>query len=156
MEEEIVTHFRRAYWAIVHNVDVLRLRIWEERGITLPQLRVLSYLRANPGATTNALAKALGLTAPTVSGLVDKLVIAGLVARGSNPDDRRVIPLSLTEEGIGVVSEIRQGNSAYLTELAGALGDDLTMITHTLEQLVAAIAAHPARTATEEDGATHS
>jgi DNA-binding MarR family transcriptional regulator len=156
MEEELATRFRKAYWAIVHNVDVLRLHIWEERGITLPQLRVLSYLRAYPGATTNTVAKALGLTAPTVSGLVDKLVIAGLVARGSNPDDRRVIPLSLTEEGTGVISEIRQGNSAYLTELARDMGDDLAAITDTLEQLVAAIGARPARTAIEADGATHS
>jgi DNA-binding MarR family transcriptional regulator len=152
MEEDLATRFRKAYWAIVHNVDVLRLRIWEERDITLPQLRVLSYLRANPGATTNALARALGLTAPTVSGLVEKLAIAGLVARGVNPDDRRVIPLALTAEGLGVISEIRQGNSAYLTELAGELGDDLASTVQALEQLVAAIDKRPARAATTEDG----
>ncbi|MBA3824057.1 MAG: MarR family transcriptional regulator [Ktedonobacterales bacterium] len=155
MEEVLAARFRKAYWAIVHNVDVLRLRIWEERGITLPQLRVLSYLRANPQATTNALARALGLTAPTVSGLVDKLVIAGLVVRGVNPDDRRVIPLSLTPEGTGVISEIRQGNQAYLSELAGDLGEDLEPIIFALEHLVAAIDERPARAAIAEDGATH-
>ena len=153
MEELLFARFRAAYWAVVHNVDVLRLRIWEERGITLPQLRVLSYLRANPGATTNALARTLGLTAPTVSGLVDKLVGAGLVMRGINLDDRRVIPLSLTDEGMGVISEIRQGSQAYLTGLAQGLGEDLEPTIQALELLVAAIDTHPAQAAIEKDGA---
>lgn len=144
MTDEITTRFRRAYWAVVHNLDVLRLQVWEERGLTLPQLRILFYVRAHPGTTTNALATLLGLTTATVSGLVDKLARAGLVERRQRADDRRVIPLFLTEEGQAVVGEIRLGNRAYLDSLARELGDDVEPITATLERLVEAIDRLPA------------
>jgi len=143
--DESIARFRKSYWAVVHNLDALRLQVWEERGVTLPQLRVLFLLRADPGLTTNALARRLGLTMPTVSGLVDKLVRAGLVERGEHPADRRVIPLRLTNDGQSAVGEIRQGNRAYLDRLAEHLGDDLAPITSSLERLVAAIEDLPAR-----------
>lgn len=151
MEIDLVTRFRTAYWALVHNVDALRLRAWEERGLTLPQLRILFYVRTHPGATTNMLAKLLGLTAPTVSGLVDKLVRAGLVERGQHPDDRRIIPLMLSATGQDVVGEIRQGNQAYLLGLAEELGADLEPITVELERLMKAIAKRPATSETQKD-----
>ncbi len=142
--DDDVTRFRAAYWGVVYNLDALRLRTWEERGLTLPQLRILFHLRAHPEATTNALAARMGLTVPTVSGLVDKLARAGLIERGQRPDDRRVIPLRLTDDGRAVVGEIRQGNRAYLSGLAADLGDDLAPIIAALERLVAAIAQRPA------------
>lgn len=151
MENDLATRFRTAYWALVHHVDTLRLRVWEERGLTLPQLRILFYVRAHPGATTNMLAKLLSLTAPTVSGLVDKLVRAGLVARGQHPDDRRIIPLLLTATGHEVVSEIRQGNQAYLLGLAAELGDELEPITVELERLAAVIDKRPATSEIQKD-----
>lgn len=148
--DERIARFRAAYWAVVHNLDALRLRTWEERGLTLPQLRLLFLIRAQPGATTNALATRLGLTAPTVSGQIEKLVRAGLVERGQRPDDRRVVPLSLTGEGQAAVGEIRQGNRTYLAALAEALGDDLDPITAALERLGAAIEALPPARETAE------
>jgi DNA-binding MarR family transcriptional regulator len=81
---------------------------------------------------------------PTVSGLVDKLCRAGLVERGQRADDRRVIPLMLTEEGRAVVGEIREGNRAYLDSLAEHLGDDLETTTVALERLVEGIKSLPA------------
>ena len=110
--------------------------MWEARGLTLPQLRVLFSVRAHPGITTNVLAAQLGLSAATVSGLVDKLTRNGLIERLQHPEDRRVIPLRLTADGQAVVGEIRQGNRTYLSRLAVQLGDDLEPITAALERLV--------------------
>ena len=143
--------FRSSYWTLVHYVDTLRLRAWEDRGLTLPQLRILFQIRRQPGATTNALARQLGLTAPTVSGLIDKLVRAGLVARGQRAEDRRVIPLSLTEEGAAAVGEIREGSRALLSVLAADLGPDLERVTETLELLAAAIERRQARPVGEQN-----
>jgi len=142
--EERSDRFRRAYWAIVHNLDLLRLRAWEERGLSLPKLRLLFLLRAQPGLATHTLAADLGVTSATVSELVDKLVRAELVERGQRADDRRSIPLSLTVEGQTAVGEIRQGNRAYLADLAEALGDDLGPVTAALERLAMAIERRPA------------
>ena len=144
MADDLTARFRTAYWAVVHNLDALRLRTWEERDLTLPQLRILFYLRANPDTATNTLARHMGLTMPTISGLVEKLVHAGLVERGQRADDRRVIPLCLTDDGRAVVGEIRQGNRAYVAELADTLGDELAPTVTALERLVAAIERTPA------------
>src|SRR5688572_14051183 len=62
MEEELLLRFRRAYWQVFREVDTLRLQQWERSRVTLPQLRVLSFLRRNPGATTKALSRSLGIT----------------------------------------------------------------------------------------------
>jgi DNA-binding MarR family transcriptional regulator len=148
--DETITRFRAAYWAVIRHVDALRLQVWEERGLTLPQLRVLFYVRSHPGTTTNALATQLGLTAATVSGLVDKLTRNGLIERLQHPEDRRVIPLCLTADGQAVVGEIRQGNRAYLSGLADYRGDDLEPITAALERLAEAGARLPAAPETAE------
>jgi len=150
MTDDLTTRFRTAYWAVVHNLDALRLRTWEERGLTLPQLRILFYLRAYPETATNTLARHMGLTMPTVSGLVEKLVRAGLVERGQRADDRRVIPLCLTDDGRAAVGEIRQGNQAYVAELTDTLGDELAPTVAALERLVAAIERTPAMRDAEE------
>lgn len=130
--------FRKAYWAAVHSADPLRLRVWESRGLTLPQLRILFYVRAHPGTTTGVLAAHFGFSAPTVSSQVDRLVRGGLMARGVSPDDRRIIPLCLTDDGQEVVGEIREGNDAHLACLARTLGDQLEAVTSALEAVAAA------------------
>jgi DNA-binding MarR family transcriptional regulator len=137
--EDIHERFRASYWTLVHYVDTLRLRAWEDQGLTLPQLRVLFQLRAQPGITTNVLARRLGLTTPTVSGLVDKLARAGLVERGRRAEDRRLVPLTLTDAGASVVGVIREGNRALLSDLSAQLGPDLERVTDALELLATTI-----------------
>jgi DNA-binding MarR family transcriptional regulator len=148
---DLEQRFRTSYWTLVHYVETLRLRVWEERGLTLPQLRVLFQIRAQPGTTTNALARQLGLTAPTVSGLVDKLARAGLVARGRRSEDRRLVPLTLTEDGTATVGEIREGNRALLAALSAQLGPDLARVTEALELLASGIERAQTRAGEEED-----
>lgn len=130
--------FSRAYWAAIHVMDQLRLQVWEERGLTLPQLRVLFLVRTNPDITTNALAARLRITVSTVSGLVDKLVRADLIERRSDPGDRRIIPLRLTEEGQAVAGEIGEVSAQLMESVAQALGNDLDSVTRCLEAVVEA------------------
>jgi DNA-binding MarR family transcriptional regulator len=146
MENDLTSRFQAAYWILIHNADAFRLRVWEEHGVSLPQLRILFSLRRDPDATTTTLAKQLGVAVPTVSAQVDKLVRAGLIARGGRATDRRVIPLSLTDTGRDVVGAISQVHKAYLDVLARDLGPDLVPISRALERLAAAVAERPAQT----------
>lgn len=157
MTPEMSNHmekFSRAYWAAIHVMDMLRLQIWEERGLTLPQLRVLFIVRASPDVTTNTLAARLGITVSTVSGLVDKLVRAGLVERLTDPDDRRVIPLRLTTEGQTVAGQIGEKGNAIMEQIAATLGTDLQSVTGCLEQVVLAAAQAGLTAAAEADEMT--
>jgi len=103
--------------------------------VTLPQLRVLYYLRRHPGVTTGELARRLGITVSTTSGLVIKLVDRGLVVRGSLADDRRQAPLRLSDDGAALLGELSEDARTHLREVADRLGDDLERVVEALELL---------------------
>jgi len=138
MQDDPLRRFRRAYRQALHDLDVARLRQWEQSRLTLPQLRVLYQIRRAPGITTRDLARVLGITVSTTSGLVIKLVDRGLVARTTAPDDRRQAPLQLTPEGAALAGELAGGERSYTSQIAARLGADLGAVTAALERLGAA------------------
>ncbi|MCC7372911.1 MAG: MarR family transcriptional regulator [Chloroflexi bacterium] len=137
-DDERQARFRKAFWRAFSEADSIRLRQWERSSVTLPQLRVLYHLRRRPHSTTGELARRLGITVSTTSGLVIKLVDRGLVARGSLADDRRQAPLSLTDEGAALLGELSEEGRAFLARVADRLGDDLDTVTAALERLAEA------------------
>lgn len=72
--------------------------------LTMQQLRVLGLVAREPGLTGQELGARLGVSAPTASGLVDRLVEKGVLERTDDAADRRVRRLRLTEEGLRVLS----------------------------------------------------
>ena len=132
--------FRAAYRCAYRELDSIRLRQWERSHLTLPQLRILFQVRRSPGVTTGQLARTVGITMSTTSGLVAKLVNAGLVARGHVSEDRRQIPLDLTEAGRALAGELAEYSQPFLNRLAEALGDDLEPVIAALELLAGASA----------------
>jgi DNA-binding MarR family transcriptional regulator len=127
--------FRAAYWRVLRDLDTLRLRQWEQSQLTLPQLRVLFSVRRSPGITTGQLARLLGITVSTTSGLVGKLVDGGLVARQSSATDRRQILLELTSSGQALAGELAEVTRPFVDELARELGPALEEIVTGLEML---------------------
>jgi DNA-binding MarR family transcriptional regulator len=140
MDADAVERFRQHYWQTVHEMDVIRLRAWERFGLTLPKLRVLYAVRRQSGITTGDLARALGITVSTTSGLVSKLVDRGLVERMTTPTDRRQMPLRLTEAGATLTGDVSEASRVYLDEVAAHLGDDLPAVVRALDTLAAAAA----------------
>jgi DNA-binding MarR family transcriptional regulator len=139
MSEESSTalndRFRAAYWRALRELDTLRLNQWERSQLTLPQLRILFQVRRSPGITTGQLSRCIGITMSTTSGLVAKLVDRGLVVRGSCQEDRRQIPLELSETGQQLAGELAESTHPFLDSLAGELGDDLERVVGVLEAL---------------------
>jgi DNA-binding MarR family transcriptional regulator len=151
MESTDRSRFRHAYWGAFRDLDTIRLRLWERFGLTLPQLRVLHQIRREPGVITGDLARALGVTVSTTSGLVGKLVDRGLVARTTAPEDRRQLPLRLTEAGAALIGDLSEVSRAFLDQVADELGDDLPAVVAALESL--ATAARRVRAAEPDDAA---
>jgi DNA-binding MarR family transcriptional regulator len=72
--------------------------------LTMQQLKVLTMIAIDPEkATGHELAAQLKVSVATMSGLVDRLVEHGMVARGEDPTDRRVRPLSVTPDGSATI-----------------------------------------------------
>jgi DNA-binding MarR family transcriptional regulator len=131
---------RAAYWRALHDLEAIRLQQWERSNLTLPQLRVLFQVRRCPGITTGQLAKSMGITVSTTSGLVAKLADRGLLTRGVSQDDRRQIPLELSESGLQLAGELAETTRPFMQAVVEELGDDLQAVTEALELLVQASA----------------
>ena len=75
--------------------------------LTMQQLKVLTLIAAERDrATGHDLAEVLNVSVATMSGLVDRLVEHGMVARRDDPEDRRVRRLSVTAEGSATIRSL--------------------------------------------------
>jgi DNA-binding MarR family transcriptional regulator len=70
-----------------------------ELNLTMPQLKVLVTLEQTGASAGQELARRTGAALPTLTGIVDRLVTAGLVQRREDPRDRRVRLVELTPKG---------------------------------------------------------
>lgn len=66
--------------------------------LSVPFFRALHFLRDHPGASLSELAEAMGLTMPSASKLVQRLVVKKVIERKVG-EDRRRLQLTLTEDG---------------------------------------------------------
>jgi DNA-binding MarR family transcriptional regulator len=64
---------------------------------------VLTLIAENPGGSPARLARALAVTPPHITALVDRLVARGLVQRRANDEDRRAQILAVTRAGADLV-----------------------------------------------------
>ncbi|MEO8456751.1 MAG: MarR family transcriptional regulator [Chloroflexota bacterium] len=117
MPNELLERALSAYGRAVRIADPLRFQLWSDRGLTMPQVRVLFELVENGDRAAGELAEALTVAPPTITGLTDRLVKQGLVERSEDPRDRRVVRLGLTEDGRALTIEIAEKSRAYLIEL---------------------------------------
>ncbi len=90
-------------------------------GLSIPQFDVLSTLSEREGLTQQELAGRLYVTKGNVSGLIDRLVEAGLVERRPIPGDRRSHALHLTRAGAELAARGIDAQAAYVARTLGRL-----------------------------------
>ena len=93
-----------------------------------PQVDPMAYpllfnLKVAP-MRVSALAEVLHSDVSTVSRQVSTLVDLGFVVRGPDPDDGRAQALSLTDEGVALLTAIREDRDRWLTGLLADWSDD--------------------------------
>jgi DNA-binding MarR family transcriptional regulator len=90
-------------------------------GLSIPQFDLMSNLAGNEGMTQQELADRLFVTKGNVSGLVDRLVQAGLVERRPMAGDRRSHALHLTADGRELARQGLAVQDAFVAESLGRL-----------------------------------
>ena len=90
-------------------------------GLSIPQFDALSTLTEREGMTQQDLAARLYVTKGNVSGLIDRLVEAGLVERRPIPGDRRSHALYLTPAGADLATRGIVAQKAYVARTLGQL-----------------------------------
>lgn len=74
--------------------------------LTLRQVQVLLLVRAKPSLSGQALADHLGVSTPTTSGIVERVVSRGWLEREHDAEDRRRLLLRITPEGEAVLASL--------------------------------------------------
>lgn len=87
--------------------------------LSVPQFRALAFLHRRPGACLFVVADHLGVSRPTASTIIDRLVRRGLVARSVDPRERRRVVLKLTQAGARHLLLARKATRSWM---AGVLG----------------------------------
>lgn len=97
--------------------------------LSVPQFRCLHFVARQPGCSLGAVAAFLGVTLPTASAMVDRLVKAGALAPGTAAADRRRSALNLTATGRAQMRQIeRRARGEFARALATCSGAELQAV----------------------------
>lgn len=92
--------------------------------ITPGGMFVLGSIKRHGPLSMSDIGKYLTMPKPHVTVLVDKLIEDELVERNSDPNDRRIINISITEKGLADLAEIKLAISESLKCKLSLLGDE--------------------------------
>jgi DNA-binding MarR family transcriptional regulator len=96
----------------------------EQPGVTSQQATLLWLVKSRPGLSLRELARAEGISAPSLSAHVDRLEALGLIRRVRSTDDRRRVGLELTPEGRAMLRRVRARRTSWLAERLARLSDE--------------------------------
>jgi DNA-binding MarR family transcriptional regulator len=117
---ELAEELRPALLRLARNLR----RETEALRVTSHQVTLLWLVRDRPGLSLRELALEEGISAPSLSGHVDRLESAGLLRRIRSTDDRRRVGLELTDEGRTLLRRVRARRTTWLAERLAVLSEE--------------------------------
>lgn len=110
--------------------------------LTMSQLKILFLLKLRGGAGGQDLAKAMGVTLATMTGIVDRLVAQDLVSRKEDPNDRRVRRVELSPTGSELIDGMITAGAEHQRRLLQSIDTDgLRVLEHAMIIMQEALAA---------------
>lgn len=95
----------------------------EDAAMGLSDFATLEVLLHKGPQPVNEIGRRIGLTSGSITSAIDRLEGRKLVARGSDPDDRRARIVRLTPAGEALISGVFAGHKAALDHAAAELSD---------------------------------
>ena len=123
------------------------LPLLKESGLSMREMDVLLFL-ANNFDTARDITEFRGLSKSQVSQAVDLLAAEGLLLRTPDTDDRRVVHLSVTPEGMPLARKAQSVQTACGDQLFAGLTPEQEQLLHTTLETVLVNASRLAEEAT--------
>jgi len=95
----------------------------KEHGVQVEVWRVLETLDAEPSQTMGELARIVLMNPPTLTKMVDRMVMDGLVHRQAGKNDQRQVSLMLTDLGRKRMAQIREVVQSEDEAICNLLGE---------------------------------
>ena len=121
---------------IMRSMDVYSRQLSNSHGLTGPQMLCLREVAERGSLTTGDLARAIALSPATLTGILDRLEMRGLVSRERRPEDKRRVLVSLTPMGKDMSQELPSPmQERFGSKLAALPAEEQASIRHALEKL---------------------
>ncbi len=132
--KSIAWYLRRLFQAEeIHSKELVR-----KYKVSQPQLSCLLALRDEGPLPLSQLARLILVKPSTVTGIIDRLEVKGLVTRTRQATDRRVVAIALTESGMAVAAEAPPPVPASILDGLRRLPEsDVKRIVESLDRLAA-------------------
>jgi DNA-binding MarR family transcriptional regulator len=127
-------------------MDSLRLAMRRHVGdeLSVPQFRCLNHVSRHPGCSIGDIAAFLGVTMPTASVMVDRLVRAGVIETRAHVGDRRRASLHLSRAGRAQLRQIRaEAQDEFTQTLEACSPTQLSALSRSLDLLTRLLHAEP-------------
>lgn len=108
--EQVAERLRRVMFLLRRGAP----EAWTGLDLSMAQMKVLFVLHHDGPAKVSDLADALGVSAPSMTGTLERLVRHGLIERRDHPADRRLVINGLTPAGLALLERLHQGRRARL------------------------------------------
>lgn len=119
LEEKVSTALYQLVVSVAHGMP---------RDISRTSVATLNTLEMSGPLRITRLADLEGVTQPTMTTLVDKLELSGMVQRMPDSTDRRATLIDLTEQGRSYLRQRRTIGTERLAQLIGQLPEDLATL----------------------------
>jgi|SRR5687767_9662278 DNA-binding MarR family transcriptional regulator len=136
-----VLEFIRLMWSVDHELQSISKRMVHHIGLTAPQRLAVRFIGRHPRVTAGRLAELLHLHPGTVTGIVRRLELDGLVTRERSREDVRKVHLMLTRPG-QIVNRRRRGTveAAVRRAVADLSRDQLAQASRVMKRLAEELA----------------
>ena len=127
--QQFTDNFQRAYLNIIFTANWMEANMQQNLkpfNLTAPQFNVLRILRGQKGKPMSAFAIQERMIHRTsnVTRILEKLVEKNLVTRDSSPNNRRMIDVKLTEEGLALINSTDAMAKGMLDKITLVLSDN--------------------------------
>lgn len=93
--EELLVSIRK----VIRAIDLHSKQLTKSSGLTGPQLLIIQEIDKVSGVTASQIAKAINLSAATVTNILDRLENRSMIERVRSSEDKRRVSLFLTDAG---------------------------------------------------------
>jgi len=145
-----------AFKTAMHLQHRLMLRMLADGGTHPAQAGCLRLLAKSDGISQRDVAERLGVSAPSVTSMLQKMEVGGVIERRADDRDQRITRIYLTDAGRVVIGRLRGVYAKALDASLGSLSDDDRIELGRLlgvmnEGMSRALAGHDSATGDEEE-----
>ncbi|CAM4346342.1 MarR family transcriptional regulator [Paenibacillus phoenicis] len=96
--KQLIERYMAAFFEVSKRLNG-QIRDMIQEDITMEQFQILKYISSRGRCTSTELADAFGVGKSSITAMITRMVDKGLLQRTRDQDDRRVVYLTMTEQG---------------------------------------------------------